>query len=60
MRRSREDMGAKWNGVPVWRTFSAATRGRHAEFLETDGTLVLAVERNLFVLGRRQVEDFEG
>ena len=53
-------MGAKWKGVPVCRTFSAATVAAHAEFLETDGTLILAVERNLFVLGGRQVENFEG
>src|ERR1700691_1384062 len=30
--------------------------GGHAKFLQADGTLVLAVERNLFMLGRRQME----
>jgi hypothetical protein len=34
--------------------------GGHAEFLEADGALVLAVEGNLFVLVGGQVEDFEG
>ena len=48
----------KW-GSGLANFFGGYGRG-HAEFLETDGTLILAVERNLFVLGGRQMENFEG
>src|SRR5580698_2256831 len=40
--------------------FFGSDRRGHAEFLEADGALVLAVEGNLFVLAGGQVEDFEG
>ena len=33
--------------------------GSHAEFLEADGTLVLAIEGDFFVLTGGQVQDFE-
>ena len=40
--------------------FFGGYRGGHAEFLETDGTLVFAIEGNFFVFGGGQVQNFEG
>src|SRR5258708_14936283 len=40
--------------------FFGSDAGSHAQFLEADGALVLAVEGNLFVLGGRQMQDFKG
>ncbi len=60
MRRSREDMGAKVKRRSGLANFFGGDAGSHAEFLQADGTLVLAVERNLIVLAGGQVQNFEG
>jgi len=52
--------GSEVEGSAGLANFFGGDAGSHAEFLEADGALVLAVERYLFMLAGRQAQDFEG
>jgi hypothetical protein len=58
MRRSREDIGLKWYGVPVLRTFSAATSAA-ARSSYAHRAAILAVETDLLVLAGSKVQHLE-
>ena len=59
MRRSRDDIGLNSYGVPVRRTFSAATVAAVRQFLDAQRALILAVEGNLLVLAGGQAQHLE-
>jgi len=52
--------GSEVEGSSGLANFFGGYTGGHAEFLQADGALVLAVEGNLIVLGGGQMQDFEG